>query len=199
MRFATCPVKFASPFFLALFIVFSSTSYSYTENVTPNANRDDMQKKVQEQKEIKETKETWQQKKLEIRVKIIERIRSHGGTIIKRYEAAVGRFENIILRIEKRVELAKPKGIDTSNIESSLSAVKAKIESTKSSLALAKSSIESISPQGDESQIKSVIEQIRTILKTEKQNLIDLHQSLKLVVTQLKTINGNGNTTTTAN
>ena len=171
---------------LVLLVVFTFTPYSYAENITPNANKDETKKKVQE------TKETWQQKKLETRVKVIEKVKFHGSIMIKRYEAAVSRFENIILRIEKRVESARSGGIDTSKIETSLSAVKAKIESTKSSLALARSSIESISPQGDENQIKSVIEQVKTILKTEKQNLIDLHQSLKLVVTELKTINGDG-------
>jgi len=186
MKFNTCPIKRASSFLLVLLVVFTFTPYSYAENITPNANKDETKKKVQE------TKETWQQKKLETRVKVIEKVKFHGSIMIKRYEAAVSRFENIILRIEKRVESARSGGIDTSKIETSLSAVKAKIESTKSSLALARSSIESISPQGDENQIKSVIEQVKTILKTEKQNLIDLHQSLKLVVTELKTINGDG-------
>ena len=186
MKFNTCPIKRASSFLLVLLVVFTFTPYSYAENITPNANKDETKKKVQE------TKETWQQKKLETRVKVIEKVKFHGSIMIKRYEAAVSRFENIILRIEKRVESARSGGIDTSKIEASLSAIKAKIESTKSSLALARSSIESISPQGDENQIKSVIEQVKTILKTEKQNLIDLHQSLKLVVTELKTINGDG-------
>lgn len=196
MRFHTCPVKIASVVLLALSIVFTSIPYSYAEDVIPNTNKNDMQKKVQEQKETKEQKETWQQKKLETRVKVVEKVRSHGETMIKRYEAAVSRFENIILRIEKRVAVAKSKGTDTSSIDSSLSAVKAKIESTRSSLALAKVSIESVSPQGEGNQIKSAIEQVKAILKIEKQNLIDLHQSLKLVVTELKTIDGN--TTTTA-
>ena len=149
MKFNTCPIKRASSFLLVLLVVFTFTPYSYAENITPNANKDETKKKVQE------TKETWQQKKLETRVKVIEKVKFHGSIMIKRYEAAVSRFENIILRIEKRVESARSGGIDTSKIETSLSAVKAKIESTKSSLALARSSIESISPQGDENQIKS--------------------------------------------
>lgn len=209
MRIISCPNKAISAVFAVLFFIFFSypvyaqmqgpgagnTPFNATDAAALNEANEKLNKeedKNQAREKVQEKKEAWQEKKLEVRARVIQRMKLHGTTMFTRYEAAVERLDNIVLRIENRVELEKEKGADTSTIEASIAGVKVQISDINNSLNDAKSVIETITPEGDENEIRSVISQVKDILKGEKQKLIDIHQSLKLIVTQLKTLANHG-------
>lgn len=127
-------------------------------------------------------KNLWSQKRVELRSQIMGKIKSNSLTVVERYKAVIARYETLIARIEKRVVQEKALGRDTSAVEVSLLEVKATVEKIKPSIDLAASKLSGLSENSSEEEIKAAIKEARDILRTQKENLVTLKQSIRKLI-----------------
>lgn len=188
MRTRTCLNKLLVSLCLAIVLITLTSFASFAQNTSTgntvpapaDINRENLKNTLKE--EVKTQKEAWSQKRTEIRSQVMGKIKSNSLMVVKRYQAVIARYETLIARIEKRIAQEKVLGRDTSAVEASLSEVKATVEKIKPSIDLAASKLSGLSENSSEEEIKVAIKEARDILKTQKENLVTLKQSIRKLI-----------------
>lgn len=146
--------------------------------------RDIMRGSVEDRKEIRG------EARLEIKGNIKERlqalVKTHVGAVIRRTNAALNQFENIVTRIESRIEKLKTRGVDTASVEASLSTSVGLIATAKVDVqalsTLVASVTESSDPASVKEQLRAAIDKATASIKAAHRALLDTAKALSALV-----------------
>ncbi|MFH1566100.1 MAG: hypothetical protein ABIB98_02795 [bacterium] len=167
----------------------SPNNQSSLEKVSPapsDINRQNLIDTVKE--DVKEKKEMWLEKKAEVRVRAMEQVRTNSGKVLERYRLVVSRYENLILRIEKRIELEKALGKDTSEAEILLAEVKIEVSKILPVVEEANLKLSAVNEDSSEVDIKTVIGEVRNTMKAQKEILVTVKQNLRKIISILQAL-----------
>lgn len=178
----------------ALAFVFT-TGVVYAENSTLGDIRDQRQEKkselIEKKQEVKEKKQEVRQtvkdkeasRRAEINQKAKEAVLKRLGNISKHLNAYLKRLDKIASKIENRVAKLKEKGVDTSKAEKELAEARVLGEAAKVAVDKAVGDIGSIPESAD---IKTLLEGIKSSIKSAKDALFAYHKGLVEAVRELK-------------
>jgi len=207
MRFVACFNKLFLTLPVALLFFVITVSFCFAQNASPGNNpanttsvgNNEIKNEVKNAGEktelmntfkeaVAEKKDAWSQKRVEIRSQVMTRVRANVGVVGKRYLAAIARYENMVARIEARIQIEKAKGADTSSIEVSLLDVKNRLSAVKSVLETTIPAMEPIDETSSGEDITGVIKEVRDALKEQKTVLKTIHEDLKKIVLDLRSL-----------
>ncbi len=137
-------------------------------------------------KEMRENREEIRDRAQEIRGNIKERlqvlVRTHVGAVVKRSENALNMFDNLVNRMESRIEKLKERGADTASVEASLSASVALITTAKANLGGLQTLVASVQESSDPAVVKAelrvAIEKVTASIKAAHASLLATARSL---------------------
>lgn len=137
-------------------------------------------------KQLRENREEIRDRAQEIRGNIKERlqvlVRTRVGAVIKRSENALNMFDNLVSRMESRIEKLKERDANTTSVEASLSASIALIATAKADLgslqALVASVQESSDPATVKAQLRAAIEKVTASIKSAHASLLATARAL---------------------
>ena len=126
----------------------------------------------------------------EVRSNVKERLqalfRTHLGSAIARLNAALRHFDNIVERIESRIEKLKGRGVDTTSVEASLATSVGLIAVAKADVQALSDLLSSVSPTSDPETVKAgvraAIEKATASVKAAHRSLVDTAKQLAALV-----------------
>ncbi len=128
---------------------------------------------------LEDRKEVRADARAEIKGNIKERlqalIKTHVGSIIRRLGAAFKQFDNIIERIDSRIQKLKQRGVDTSSVEASLSTSASLVATAKENAGALSTLVGSVSESSDAASVK---EQLRTATDKATASVKAAHRAL---------------------
>lgn len=115
--------------------------------------------------------------KADIKSRVQEFVRTHLNGALQRLNAATGMFDNVVSRIQSRIDKLKGKGVVTTSVETSLSSAMSAISvakaDTKALSDITASVNASSSPETVRSQMQAAIEKASASVKAAHKALID--------------------------
>ncbi len=129
---------------------------------------------------MKNKKEEVQKKLEEVRA---EKVRKSIAKMNNRFEAAIGRLENISIRISTRLDTLEKSGKDVSKSKTDLESAVAKVSSARAKLSEAKASLEAIA---DSETPKTVLEEAKVKTEEVKTLVMEAHVALVDVINSIK-------------
>ena len=145
--------------------------------------RDIMRGSVEDRKEIRG------EARLEIKGNIKERlqalVKTRIGAVIRRTNAALNQFDNIIERIESRIEKLKARGIDTASVETSLATSVGLVATAKTDVGALSTLVASVTEASDPATIK---EQLRVAIDKATASVKAAHRALLDTAKALSTL-----------
>ncbi len=143
-------------------------------NATSGAERRDIMKgSVEDRKEIRGDA------RAEIKGNIKERLRAlvktHVGAAMRRMNTALNQFDNIIERVDSRIEKLKGRGIDTASVETSLSTSVGLVATAKADVQALSTLVESVNESSDAASVK---EQLRAAIDKATASVKAAHRAL---------------------
>ncbi len=149
------------------------TRVQMREAATGTARRDIMKESIEDRREIREDA------RAEIRGTLQERIQAlvqtHIGNALQRMKTALGRFDNIIDRIESRIEKLKAAGTDTASVEASLATSASLVATAKADAQAVSDLVISVKAASDTASVK---EQLRSTIEKATASIKAAHNSL---------------------
>lgn len=146
--------------------------------------RADLKVDFKEKKE--QVREKFASKSAELRQKRADHIKKVLSLVLERLVAASERLDKIAQRIQTRIDKIKDRGVDVSAAQAALDSCDSKVASVTSALAIAKTGVDSLNPDGAE--FKSQVEAARSFLKNVKLALLDYHTCLRNTLATIKAI-----------
>lgn len=135
---------------------------------------------------IEEKKEAMEEKKDMVKERITEkkqlRIQTITQLMLRRFNAAIVRLENIISRFETRIQQIALNR-DTTNAAAQLALAKSHLEMAKAVLAEVETMVEALAEAED---MKTAVVGLREKVREFKTHLMETHKALRLGVTSLK-------------
>lgn len=137
-------------------------------------------------KEVREDREEMRDRAQEIRGNIKERlqtlVRTHVGSVVKRSENALNMFDNLVSRMESRIDKLKERGADTASVETSLSSSVSLVATAKANLGALQTLVASVKESSDpatvKTQIRTAIEKVTASIKAAHASLLATARSL---------------------
>lgn len=137
-------------------------------------------------REAREDREEMRDRAQEIRGNIKERlqalVRTHVGAVVKRSENALNMFDNLVNRMESRIDKLKERGADTASVEASLSSSVSLIATAKADLGALQTLVASVKESSDpatvKTQIRTAIEKVTASIKAAHASLLATARSL---------------------
>lgn len=115
----------------------------------------------------------------EFRANIKERLqtlmRTHIGWIIHRLNAALNHFDNIVTRIESRIEKLQARGVDTASVEASLLTATGLMATAEIDVQALSDLIDSVTPDSDPATVKA---EIRAAIEKTTASVKAAHRAL---------------------
>ncbi len=154
-------------------------------NATTGAERRDIMKgSVEDRKEIRG------EARAEIKGNIKERlqalVKTHVGAVMRRTNAALNQFDNIVTRIESRIEKLKARGVDTATVEASLSTSAGLVATAKVDVQALSTLVASVTESSDaasiKEQLRAAIDKATASVKAAHRALLDTAKALSTLV-----------------
>lgn len=118
----------------------------------------------------------------DLRQKMKEKVRQHAGLIRERFSNAIRHLNQIMARVETRIEKMKSSGVDVSSVESLQIKAEVAIDTAESDIAAVRTYIESVTDTSDRSVVRT---ELQAKVTTARESIRAAHTAVRAVVKSL--------------